>query len=205
MRLGYEDAVLKLFGPITHQAAEEFGAALPDLRRQLELGDGPIAVLGGSHGAAVALVVAVEGPVDISAAVLVSPMVQLRSVVEANARLFEMTYSWSDASREVARRLDFVARADEIARRGQPAVLLVVGGEDDADAIRAPAEQLRQSLAGRYADAARAELVVVPGMGHALAEEPGVEPAPQTAHAAEVDAHAVRWLQRHLAAPGADR
>jgi hypothetical protein len=35
-------------------------------------------------------------------------------------------------------------------------------------------------------------------MGHALAEEPGTEPAPQTAHAAEVDRRAVAWLDRHL-------
>ncbi|MDQ3455639.1 MAG: hypothetical protein M3513_09325, partial [Actinomycetota bacterium] len=48
----------------------------------------------------------------------------------------------------------------------------------------------------------RAELIVIDGMGHALAEEPGTEPAPQTAHAAEVDEHAVRWLRRHLVDAG---
>jgi hypothetical protein len=37
-------------------------------------------------------------------------------------------------------------------------------------------------------------------MGHALAEEPGVEPAPQTAHAVKVDALAVEWFKRYLRA-----
>jgi hypothetical protein len=35
-------------------------------------------------------------------------------------------------------------------------------------------------------------------MEHALAEEPGIEPAPQTPHAAAVDRLAVKWFQRRL-------
>ena len=198
MRLGYEDAVLNLQGPITDQAAAEFGAAVADLRGQLALGDGPTGLVGGSIGAAVAQLVTAEGDLDIRAAVLVSPLVQLRPAVEAMARGYGVTYAWSEPSLEVARRLDFVARADDIAQRGQPAVLLVVGDEDDPDGVREPAQQLRESLASRYADPERAELVVIPGMGHSLADEPGVEPAPQTTHAAEVDGHAVQWLRRHL-------
>jgi len=198
MRLGYEDAVLHLYGPVTSQAAQEFEAAFADLHGQLDLGDGPIGMLGGSVGASVAQLVIAQGDLDISAAVLVSPMVQLRPIVEANARQFDITYSWSEPSLEVARRLDFVARADDIARRGQPAVLLVIGGDDDPSGVREPAEQLRESLAGRYTKPERAQLVEIPGMGHALAQEPGAEPAPQTKHAVEVDRHAVQWLRRHL-------
>ncbi|MDQ3610319.1 MAG: alpha/beta hydrolase [Actinomycetota bacterium] len=198
MRLGYEDAVLNLQGPVTDQAAEEFDAALADLRGQLGLGDRPVGVVGGSVGAAVAQLVMAESHMAVGAAVLISPLVRLRSAVEAMARRFDITYPWSDPSLEVARRLDFVARADEIAQRDQPAVLLVVGGDDDPRGFREPAGQLRESLASRYADPERAELVVIPGMGHPLAEEPGIEPAPQTGHAAQVDVHAVRWLRRYL-------
>lgn len=90
--------------------------------------------------------------------------------------------------------MDFVARAEEI---DWPATLLVVGADDDAT-VREPATQLRAAVARRSA----AELVVIAGMGHELAEEPGVEPAPQTAHAAEVDEHAVRWFGRHLVDAG---
>jgi hypothetical protein len=35
-------------------------------------------------------------------------------------------------------------------------------------------------------------------MGHALAVEPGLEPAPQTAAAAAVDETVARWLNTHL-------
>ncbi len=60
------------------------------------------------------------------------------------------------------------------------------------------AAELRQALARRYGDSSRVELVEVKGMGHALAEEPGIEPAPQTPAAVEVDRLAVQWLRRFL-------
>lgn len=197
--LGYEDAVLNLHRPIISQAAEELGPALADLRNQFDLGDGPVGVLGGSMGSAVAQVVMTEGSIDVSAGVLVSPVVQLRPVVDALGRLYDINYPWSPVSLEVAQRLDFVARAGDIAKQGRPAVLLVVGEDDDARGILDPAKQLCASLTSRYGDSQRAELVVIPGMGHALAEEPG-EAAPQSSHAAAVDEHAVRWFQRHLIA-----
>jgi dienelactone hydrolase len=199
MRLGYEDAVLNLQGPISDQAAAEFEPALAELRDRFNLGDGPLAVMGGSIGAAVASLALTESSVDIAAAVLVSPVVRLQSTVEAMELRFGVTYPWSDRSREVARRLDFVARVGEIAdTQHEPAVLLVVGEDDDVAGFREPAIELRDALAKRYADPERAELVLIPGMGHALAEEPGIEPAPQTAYAAEADRNAVRWLRRHL-------
>jgi pimeloyl-ACP methyl ester carboxylesterase len=199
MRLGYEDAILNLHGPISDQAASEFEPALAELRTRLELGSGPVGVVGGSNGAAVASLVLAESRTEIAAAVLVSPVVQLRSVVGAMERRFEAPYSWSEASEEVARRLDFVTRAEEIVeRQHEPAVLLVVGEEDDEAGFRQPAIELRNALAERYSSPDRAELVVVPGMAHALAEEPGIAPAPQIPAAAEVDRLAVEWLRRHL-------
>jgi hypothetical protein len=51
------------------------------------------------------------------------------------------------------------------------------------------------ALSARGVDA---ELVEVPGMEHALAEEPGLEPAPQTPQAATVDATLVEWFGRQL-------
>ncbi len=199
MRLGYEDAVLNIQGPVAAQAEREFGPALDGLHRELGIGSRPIGLLGGSMGAAVAQLVIAEGDVEISAAVLVSPLVQLRPAVEAIGRRFGVTYLWSGASLDVAGRLDFVARADQLAKRGQPAVLLVVGTEDDPAGFRQPAERLHAALSARYADPQRARLTMITGMGHPLADEPGLEPAPQTPHAREVDQHAVRWLQRHLA------
>jgi dienelactone hydrolase len=194
MRLGYEDAVLNLQGPTASQALEELGPALAALRDRLDLGDGPLGVLGGSMGAAVAQLVMAEAGLAIDAAVLVSPLVRLRRAVDAMGERFGIVYPWSPASEAVADRLDFVARAGELVRDGRPAVLLVVGEEDDAG-FREPAAELRAALA---AHGGRAELVTVPAMGHALAEEPGTEPAPQTPHAATVDRAAVAWFRRHL-------
>lgn len=198
MRLAGEDAVLNLHEPVTSQAVEEFPDVLDVLRSRLNLGNGPLGVMGGSMGAAIALIVIAERVADIEAAVLVSPVVQLRAMVAAMSRQYGFTYPWPGRSLDVARRLDFVGRADEIAGAGEPAILLIVGEQDDAEGFLHPAGALRDALASRYDDARRTDLVVVPNMGHALAEEPGMEPAPQTPHAAEVDRHAVRWLRRHL-------
>ena len=199
LRLGYEDGVLNIQGPITDQAVGEFGPAFAEIAEQLDLGSGPLGLVGGSAGAAVALLVLAEQDIDIAAAVLVSPLVRLRSVVEAMERQFGVEYSWSDRSRDVAKRLDFVERAGEIAdRRQDPAVLLVVGEDDDIDGLRRPAEELRNALAGRYAEPARVRLELVPGMGHQLAGPPGDEPAPQTPSAVQVDRLSVDWFRRFL-------
>jgi dienelactone hydrolase len=197
LRLGSEDAVLKVYQPIIYGAAAELGPALSGLRDRLGLEGGPIGVMGASAGAAVALLVLAESELDVAAAVLVSPMVQLRRVVEAMSRQFGVAYPWSGESRAVAQRLDFVARAAEIAERAQPALLCVVGEEDDGGFHESAAE-LVSALSRHHGDSRRAELVAVAGMAHALADEPGIDPAPQTPHAATVDRHAVRWFQRHL-------
>lgn len=196
MRLGFDDAVLNLQRPVVYGAAEELPGALTALREQLGIDADAVGVMGGSSGAAVAQLVMAEGMVEVRAAVLVSPVVQLRPVVEAMARQYEMDYSWSPESDAVAERLDFVARAREIADRGTPAVLLVVGQDDDP-AFHEPAAALRDALRGAKAEA---EVATVPGMGHALADEPGMDPAPQTAEAAAVDRLAVSWFRRHLTA-----
>ena len=191
MRLGYEDAVLKLYAPSILGAAEEAVPALAALRAAHGIADGPLAVLGGSAGAAVAQLVAVEAGLGVRAAVLVSPVVRLRPIVAAVGRALGVTYEWTEASDAVADRLDFVARAGAL--HGTD-VLLVVGEDDDREGVLGPAAELREALGER------AELVTVAGMAHALADEPGVDPAPQVPHAATVDSHASAWLAARLGA-----
>ncbi|HVM12853.1 MAG TPA: prolyl oligopeptidase family serine peptidase [Egibacteraceae bacterium] len=193
MALGYSDAVLDLQQPVVYGAARELPAALKALHEQLRLDGDLVGLMGGSIGAAVAQLVLVEGPVPVRAAVLVSPVVQLRRAVEAMARRFGFTYRWSDAAHAVAARLDFVARAPEFPP--DAAVLLAVGEDDDAE-FRDAAAGLRDAL--RQHRGACAELTTIAGMGHALADEPGMETAPQSPHAAAVDRVAVEWFQRHL-------
>lgn len=193
--LGYDDAVLKVFEPTCREAVAEFPPALVALRAELPIDDGPVGLVGGSVGALVALSVLTEVDIAVAAVGLVSPALQLRAVVAANERRFGVTYPWSDESRAVAERLDFLARASEIRASGAD-VLLAVGELDDGPGIRLPAERLRQELARSTPDAAT--LVSIPGMGHALADEPGLDAAPQNEDAARVDSVLTDWFLEHL-------
>ncbi|MDT7724907.1 MAG: hypothetical protein QOI21_1483 [Actinomycetota bacterium] len=186
-RLSGEDYVLNVAEPVTDQGASEFPAALVDLRKQLSIADGPVGVVGGSAGGAVALEVLARGDVEISAAALINPVTQLAPAVAANERRFGVVYSWTDRSRAVAERFDFVRRAEEIT-----ADVLFVCGENDDISILEPAALLVAELGDR------AEMVSIPGMGHAFADAPGIEPAPQNADALRVDAALTEWFLKRL-------
>jgi hypothetical protein len=139
-----------------------------------------------------------EGAAQVTAAALISPVIQLTEVVAANERRFNVSYPWSDASRAIASRLDFVARPDEIAaRHPQPALLLITGADDDP-AFPLQAQRLHSELCQRYNDPERLRRTSIPGMKHAFASEPGIEPAPQTTEAQLVDTAATEWFCRHL-------
>ena len=194
-RLFRADMVLNVLDPVTRQAVEELPAALAELRRRLPLGDGPLGLVGGSTGAWVAQLVITEVDLPVAAAALVSPAIRLTSAVAGYQRWWNYRYPWNARSRAAAQRLDFVARAGQIAGR-DVATLLVVGADDDREAFHQPAEQLHQALSRRSPD--HTSLLTIPGMGHALADEPGLQPAPQTGHAARVDAALVDWFRRHL-------
>jgi hypothetical protein len=134
----------------------------------------------------------------VTAAALISPVIQLTEVVAANERRFTVSYPWSDASRAVASRLDFVARADEIAARDpQPALLLITGADDDP-AFPLQTQRVHSELRQRYNDPERLRRMSIPGMGHGFAAEPGIEPAPQTEEARLVDTATTEWFRRHL-------
>jgi dienelactone hydrolase len=200
MQLGYEDAVLKAFEPEVTKAVAEFPAVLAELRTQLDVGDGPIGLIGASVGALPPQLLIAEGVAQVAAAALISPVIQLAEVVAANERRFDVSYSWSDASRVVASTFDLVARATQIAAQDpQPALLLITGAEDDP-AFPLQTQRLHAELLPLYSDSERLRLLAIPGMGHAFAEEPGIEPAPQTAEARLIDAAATEWFRRYLSA-----
>ena len=198
MALGYQDAVLKAFAPQVTQAADEFPAVLAELRAQLPVTDGPIGVVGASVGTLPAQLVMAGGAAQVSAAALISPVIQLAEVVAANERRFGVSYPWSDASKAVAARFDFVSRVGEIAARDpQPAILLITGAEDDP-AFPLQAQRLAAKLRERYRDPQPVGLTSIPGMKHAFAAEPGIDAAPQTAEAKLVDAAVTRWFSRYI-------
>jgi dienelactone hydrolase len=199
MQRAYADAVLNAFEPQVSQAVAEFPAVLAALRSRLPVSDGPIGLVGASIGALPAQLVLADGLANVSAAVLISPVIQLAEVVAANERRFDVTYPWTDASRQVADRFDLVARAPDIAaaRDPQPALLCIVGADDDP-AFPRQSELLRAELRQRYRDPRRVAVTTIPDMGHAFAAEPGIEPAPQTPAAVRVEAAAAEWFARHL-------
>jgi pimeloyl-ACP methyl ester carboxylesterase len=186
-KLGFEDAVLKVYGPIVFGATEEFPAALAELRDAYGLGGGRIGLLGASVGALVAQQVAATTSRPVDAVALVSPVTRLRPLVVANGRRYGFDYPWKPESEEVAARLDFVARAGSL----RAPTLLVVGEKDSPDGILEPAAALHAALPG-------SQLETIPGLEHALAEEPGTDPAPQTPAAAAVDRIVAEWFGRRL-------
>jgi pimeloyl-ACP methyl ester carboxylesterase len=188
------DPVLGFFGPTVERAVADFPHALDELHRQIPAGRQPLRLVGASLGAmVVSCIVAEYDDIPLASAALVSPAVQLEALVRAGERAFGMAYPWSDESLRQCAQLDLVARAGDIAKRDVP-VLLVVGDKDD-DEFRVSAERMWQALSGA-GEPGRYSLITVPGMGHALAEEPGIEAAPQTTHAARVDAIVAQWLNR---------
>jgi pimeloyl-ACP methyl ester carboxylesterase len=176
-------------------AVTEFPAAFAEVRERLGLEPGPIGVLGGSLGGAVAQAVLTEAGLDVRAAVLINPVVRLRTTVDGLSARFGVTYTWSDDTAAFAERIDFLSRADELAGA---AVLVVTGADDDQVAIVRPAAELVSRLRER---GATAEWRTVAGMGHGLAAEPGMEPAPQLPQAVEVDRLAAAWFAAHLLNP----
>jgi pimeloyl-ACP methyl ester carboxylesterase len=195
IELARRDALLAFLAPFTYQAAEEFPAALAALRDQLPLDDEPVCILGASLGGAVALQVLTGGEVPIKAVALVNPAVQIRPVVGLVEGLAGKPYQWTAEADKAADELDFVARAGNL--KGQPPLLLV-SGEQDHPALRTDAAALVEVLRERYARPDEVELVTVPDLAHPLADEPGLEPAPQRPTTKSVDEILTRWFVRQL-------
>jgi pimeloyl-ACP methyl ester carboxylesterase len=185
VELARKDPLMAFLHPFVQQASAEFPAALAAVRAQLPVDDGPIGVLGGSLGGAVALRVLADTDVPVVAAAVVNAAIRMRSVVD----LFPGAYFYDAESEAAVDGLDFVAAAGRIA-----APLLVVSGELDHPAFRADALDLVAALGER------AEFLPIPGLAHPLAGEPGIEPAPQSPLAREVDAGLAGWFRRRLAA-----
>jgi pimeloyl-ACP methyl ester carboxylesterase len=184
-----KDAPGLVHGPIFTQAVEEFPAAFADLRDRFGVDAAArVGLLGGSMGSMVAAGVLAAGTSGARTAVLVSPMLQLRPMIDAFAPMFG-GYTWTPEADAYAERMDMVARADEVAASG--ASLRIIGGADDDAPVLLDA-------ARRFAELTGAELDILDHVGHALAEEPGVDAAPQTTAAKRVDALAVEWFRGHL-------
>jgi pimeloyl-ACP methyl ester carboxylesterase len=194
-----EDPLLELLGPVVEQAAQELPGAVAGLREQLPVAQGPVVLVGASAGAAAVLLALAEGQVPVRAAVLINPAVRAADVVAAGERVNDATYGWTDSSRRVAERLDFVSRAGDIARRLPQPGVLIVNGEDDDPVFLGSADALYEALSARWWSPTQVEQVRIPAPSQVLAAEPGVDAAPQSHTAALVDQVVGPWLTRRLA------
>jgi len=192
------DAMLAYVDPFVRQAALEFPAALAELRERFGFDTSRTAVVGGSLGGAVALTILATREIPVRAAALINPAVRARSVIGLVEGMLEQPYPWNDESEQAADQLDFVARSGEISAREKQAPLLLVSGEEDFPAFRADADELVGALRGQYSVPGEVRLDRVPGLAHPLAEDPGIEPAPQLPIARQVDEAITEWLVRHL-------
>jgi hypothetical protein len=73
MRLGYEDALMNLLAPVIEQAAAELPVAVEALRAELNSGDAPVGLVGGSAGGAAVLLALAETDVPCAAVAVVNP------------------------------------------------------------------------------------------------------------------------------------
>ncbi|KFZ78790.1 hypothetical protein ED92_30610 [Amycolatopsis sp. MJM2582] len=192
------DAMLAYVDPFVRQAALEFPAALAELRERFGFDTSRTAVVGGSLGGAVALTILATREIPVRAAALINPAVRARSVVGLVEGLLDQPYPWNEEADQAADQLDFVARSGEISARETPVPLLLVSGEDDYPSLRTDADDLVTALRERYARPDDVQLARVAGLAHPLAEEPGIEPAPQLPIAKLVDDTVAEWLARHL-------
>lgn len=192
------DAMLAYVDPFVRQAALEFPAALAELRERFGFDTSRTAVVGGSLGGAVALTILATREIPVRAAALINPAVRARSVVGLVEGLLGRPYPWNDEAEQAADQLDFVARSGEISARETQVPLLLVSGEEDHPSLRTDADDLIAALCERYARPDDVQLARVAGLAHPLAEEPGIEPAPQLPIAKLVDDTVAEWLTRHL-------
>jgi dienelactone hydrolase len=187
-----DDVVLRLHRYVVEGAVEEFPSAYAAVRKELGLADDvPLGVMGGSMGSAVAQLV-LTGDRPVRAAVLFSPVTRMRNTIDGLARHYGVTYAWTPPSAAFAERTDFLARAAEI---GRTPIRYVAGADDLSDAFLEPVAAVTAELERR---GATVDLQVVPGMGHALAAEPGIDAAPPTPQAQAADRLAVDWFQKYL-------
>ncbi|TDC47168.1 hypothetical protein E1281_26700 [Actinomadura sp. KC345] len=175
-------------------AAERLPAALADIRRDLALPDGPVALAGFSAGGAVALLAAARDVVPVTTVALVSPVVAPSRAARAVEKRSGLDRSWTDHARALADRLDLGAVATDMA--GQDIATLLISGAKDrvvpAREITALRDVMRRHGTGPVESTTFR-------MGHALAAEPGTEARAPITEAVRVDGVLTDWFRERLA------
>ncbi|MEU8118548.1 hypothetical protein AB0C21_07540 [Spirillospora sp. NPDC049024] len=194
-----ETESIEAYCAAVENAVERLPDALAQIRRDLDVPDGPVGLAGFSAGGAAALLAAARGAVPVSTAAVVAPVVAPARAARAVEKRSGRERAWSEHAVALADRLDLGSLAADIAGRDAP-VLLVGGAKDrvvPAREITALRDELRRH-------GGRAESTTF-RMAHALAAEPGTEPRPPITEAVRVDGVLTDWFRDRLAtaAPGA--
>jgi pimeloyl-ACP methyl ester carboxylesterase len=163
-----EDYGLRVFEPVVLGAAKELRAVVDALRKQQCMaGNEPIGLFGFSAGGAAVLLALEQHDVLIRAAVTVNAPVSLTASIDALERATKHAYSWTPASRELAKRSDAIQRAKEIAHGNPPPAILLFHGADDTVVTPQGAESLQRALQPFYAHTPeRLKLVIAPNVSH---------------------------------------
>lgn len=166
-----EDLGTLVFEPVVMGAAQELPGVLRALEQHGCLGrDESIGLFGFSAGGAAVLYALAEADVRIGVAVTLNASTGLSASVKAYERATKESYTWTDATRRLARRSDAVSRAKDIAAGNPPPALLIIHGADDAMLTPEVAVTLHDALTPLYHEAnarQRLQLTVVPGLAHA--------------------------------------
>ncbi|MEV0660227.1 hypothetical protein ACIBI3_01855 [Actinomadura luteofluorescens] len=188
-----ETESIEAYCAAVENAALRLPDALAQIRRDLDVPDGPVGLAGFSAGGAAALLAVAHGAVPVSTAALVAPVVAPARAARAVEKRSGSERTWSEHAVALADRLDLGTLAADIAGRDVP-VLLVGGAKDrvvPAREITALRDELRRH--GGQAESTTFR------MGHALAAEPGTEPRPPITEAVRVDGVLTDWFRDRLA------
>ncbi len=193
-----EDCVLKVYLPVAEGVLRDVSSVADGLGERFPVDfEGGIGLFGFSAGGVAAQLALIESHVPISAAVLCGMPKNLNASVVAVERAIKVKYSWTEEARAVARRLDPVTRAAEIARREPPpAILLLLGDRDEYFSVE-DARELHDALASAYYSAGvkdRVSLQILPGMTHCFAAAANSAGPVPIADGSQVRAAAAAWF-----------
>lgn len=167
-----EDLGRLVFEPVVMGAARELPSVIAALQElQCVRAQDKVRVFGFSAGGAAALFALAERKAPIGAAVIVNASTGLSASVQAYEHATSKQYTWTDYTRELARRTDAVQRAGDIAH-DQPALLILHGTADSM----LPAQNviaLRDALAPYYRagdNEQRLRLTLVDDLSHGWAD-----------------------------------
>jgi dienelactone hydrolase len=197
-----EDYVLELLLPVVAGAVAELPRVVKAVAKHADArAEDGIGLFGYAAGAMAVLLALAERRVAVTAAAVLGAPRNLDVAVESFERFFGQPYRWASGARALRARLDFEARAGEIAAGESPPALLLLHGEADEMFDAENARRLYGALEPHYRSGGhgdRLKLELLPGFTHSFAR--GGDPGGTfpTSDAAPVERALAAWFQERL-------